>query len=198
MFPRAAERALGTCCYGASRGIDVQVDWLLGVVCFEEEELCDDGGGHGLVDLAIEADDALLYDFVSWFGEDGVPCRSYFQEPGKDVICFSRRSRLVRFVQSVERSVATYRCASHRPNNSVSKLRNNTLITWDIPLFLLQKVLVSIRAAVVGLTKALRLRRIARRRSVETLRLGIGRPTGLVAGVMSLGAFYYLRNVTTV
>lgn len=49
-----------TCCYGAAGRVDVQVDWLLGVVGFEEEELCDDGGGHGFVDFAVQADDALL------------------------------------------------------------------------------------------------------------------------------------------
>lgn len=36
------------------------MDRLLGVVGFEEEELSDDGGGHGFVDFAVEADDALL------------------------------------------------------------------------------------------------------------------------------------------
>lgn len=36
------------------------MDWFLGVVGFEEEELGDDRGGHGFVDFAIEADDALL------------------------------------------------------------------------------------------------------------------------------------------
>lgn len=51
---------MGTCCYGATGGVDIEMDWFLGVVCFEEEELGDDGGGQGLVDFAIEADDALL------------------------------------------------------------------------------------------------------------------------------------------
>jgi hypothetical protein len=49
-----------TCRHRATGGVDVKVDWFLGVVCFEEEELGDDGGGQGLVDFAIEADDALL------------------------------------------------------------------------------------------------------------------------------------------
>jgi hypothetical protein len=52
---------VSTCSYGAAGGVDVEVDWFLRVVGFEEEELGDDGGGHGLVDFAIEADDALLW-----------------------------------------------------------------------------------------------------------------------------------------
>lgn len=36
--------------------------------------------------------------FLAGFGETDVPCRSYLQESGKDVICFARR-RLVELVQ---------------------------------------------------------------------------------------------------
>lgn len=39
--------------HGASGGVDVEVDGLLRVVGFEEEELGDDAGGHGLVDFAV-------------------------------------------------------------------------------------------------------------------------------------------------
>lgn len=61
---------VGTCCYGAAGRVDIEVDWFLGVVGFEEEELGDDGGGHGLVDFAIKADDALLWRLlarVKWY-----------------------------------------------------------------------------------------------------------------------------------
>jgi hypothetical protein len=33
---------------------------LCGVICFEEEELGNDRGGEGIVDFAVEADNALL------------------------------------------------------------------------------------------------------------------------------------------
>jgi hypothetical protein len=49
-----------TCCYGASRRVDVQVDRLLWIVRLEEEELCDDRRGYGLVNLAIEANYSFL------------------------------------------------------------------------------------------------------------------------------------------
>lgn len=45
---------------GAARRVDVQRDRLRRRVGFEEEELRNDGRGEGIVDLAIEADDALL------------------------------------------------------------------------------------------------------------------------------------------
>ena len=46
-------------CDGATWGIYVEVYLLGGRVGFEEEELGGDHGGHGVVDLAIEGDDAL-------------------------------------------------------------------------------------------------------------------------------------------
>lgn len=36
------------------------MDRFLGVLGFEEEELGDDGGGHGFVYFTVEADDAFL------------------------------------------------------------------------------------------------------------------------------------------
>lgn len=39
--------------YGPSGGVDVEVDGLLGVVGFKEEELGHDAGGHGFVDFAV-------------------------------------------------------------------------------------------------------------------------------------------------
>lgn len=53
--------------------------------------------------------------------DEGQLSHSYFQEPGKDVICFASGSRLVESVQSVDESVATHRYASRRPIDSVSK-----------------------------------------------------------------------------
>ena len=44
----------------AAGRVDVERDGLFRVLGFEEEELGDDGGGDGLVDLAVQADDALL------------------------------------------------------------------------------------------------------------------------------------------
>lgn len=43
------------------------MDRFLGVIGFEEEELGDDGGGHGFVDFAIEADDSFLSCYISIF-----------------------------------------------------------------------------------------------------------------------------------
>jgi hypothetical protein len=37
------------------------MDWFLGVIGFEEEELSDDGGRHGFVDLAVQA----YYSFLN-------------------------------------------------------------------------------------------------------------------------------------
>lgn len=37
------------------------MDWFLGVIGFEEEELGDYGCGHGFVDFAIEADYSFLH-----------------------------------------------------------------------------------------------------------------------------------------
>jgi hypothetical protein len=37
------------------------VDWFLRVIGFEEEELRDDGRGHGFVDFAIQADNPFLF-----------------------------------------------------------------------------------------------------------------------------------------
>jgi hypothetical protein len=51
-----------TGCHGATGRVDVHVDWFLGVIGFEEEELCDDGGGDGPVYLTLEIDDAFLDD----------------------------------------------------------------------------------------------------------------------------------------
>ena len=50
----------------AAGGIDVERDRLRWGVGFEKEELCDYGGGEGVVHLAVQADDALLEEL----GED--------------------------------------------------------------------------------------------------------------------------------
>ena len=44
----------------SARRVDVEVDRLLRVVGFEEEELSDDARGEGLFDFTIEADDAFF------------------------------------------------------------------------------------------------------------------------------------------
>ena len=44
----------------AAGGVDVEVYGFFGGICFEEEELGDDGGGDGFVDGAVEANDAFL------------------------------------------------------------------------------------------------------------------------------------------
>jgi len=49
-----------TGCYGAAGGVDVEVDWFLWVIGFEEKELGDYGGGHGFFNFTIEADDSFL------------------------------------------------------------------------------------------------------------------------------------------
>ena len=54
----------------AARRVDVQIDWLRGILSFEEKELSDDGSGDGFIDGAIEADDAL------------------FQKAGEDVVLY--------------------------------------------------------------------------------------------------------------
>ena len=46
--------------HAAARRVDVERDGLLRVVGFEEQQLGDDHGGHGLLDLAVQADDAFL------------------------------------------------------------------------------------------------------------------------------------------
>jgi len=78
------------------------MDWFLGVIGFEEEELGDDGSGHGLLDFTIEADDALL-EVVSG---DGGRRRdtSYLEESGKDIICLAVE-QLVSRVFSVREGV---------------------------------------------------------------------------------------------
>lgn len=48
---------------GPAWAVDVEVYGLFRGVGFEEEELGDDGGGHGLVHGAVEAD----YTFLSFF-----------------------------------------------------------------------------------------------------------------------------------
>jgi ribosomal protein L15 len=57
-----------TGCYGAAGGVDVEVDWFLWVIGFEEKELGDYGGGHGFFNFTIEADDS----FLQQSGEDVV------------------------------------------------------------------------------------------------------------------------------
>ena len=49
-----------TGCDGAAWAVDVEVYWLLPVVCFEEEELGDYAGGGRFSDFAVEADDAFF------------------------------------------------------------------------------------------------------------------------------------------
>lgn len=51
-----------------ARAVDVELNRFLRGVGFEEQELGHDGGGDGLVDSAVEADDALLrgYGLVGW------------------------------------------------------------------------------------------------------------------------------------
>lgn len=44
---------------GAAGRVYIQRDRLRGVVGFEEEELRGDRGGHGVVDLTVEANDAF-------------------------------------------------------------------------------------------------------------------------------------------
>ena len=46
------------------------MDWFLGVIGFEEEELGDNGGGHGFVDFSIETDDSFL-----GFNQTSIPRR---------------------------------------------------------------------------------------------------------------------------
>ena len=50
---------------GAARGVDIEVYGFFRGVGFEEEELGNDGGGDGLVDGAVEADDTFLGREVS-------------------------------------------------------------------------------------------------------------------------------------
>lgn len=50
----------------AAGRVDVEVDWFVGALGFEEEELGDYAGAGDFVDLAIEADDA----FFEEAGED--------------------------------------------------------------------------------------------------------------------------------
>lgn len=52
----------------AAWGIDVHVDWLGGVLGFEEEKLGDDNGGGFVGDGTVDADDPLLEEA----GEDVV------------------------------------------------------------------------------------------------------------------------------
>jgi len=49
-----------TCRHGASWRIDVKVNRLCGVIGFEKEELGNDRGGEGVVNFAVETDNALL------------------------------------------------------------------------------------------------------------------------------------------
>ena len=88
----------------AAGAVDVQVDGFGGVVGFEEEELRDDGGGHGLVDVAVEADDA------------------FFQQAGEDVVlnCLS----VARVFGSWGCELA-YMCAIHLPNRLVGVAGNH-------------------------------------------------------------------------
>jgi hypothetical protein len=63
------------------------MDGFLGVICFQEEELGDDGGGHGFVDFAVQTDDTFLVFLVTCIPQ---ACRmeffSYLEQPGKDVV----------------------------------------------------------------------------------------------------------------
>jgi hypothetical protein len=85
---------VSTCSYGAAGGVDVEVDWFLRVVGFEEEELGDDGGGHGLVDFAIEADDALLWCLLVRVYGAGIAFRT-FRSREKISSVSGRRSSLL-------------------------------------------------------------------------------------------------------
>lgn len=118
---------LRTCCYGAAGGVNVEVDRFLGVVGFKEEELRDDGGGHGLVDFAIETYDALLWRKGVSEGLTRRDCtwvvlRTLSSlEKMSSVAC--RGGRLVQYVflgVAVLRRAGcreTYRCASHLPRS---------------------------------------------------------------------------------
>lgn len=46
----------------SARRIEVEVDWLRGVLGFEEKELRDDEGGGAIVDRPVDAHDALLQE----------------------------------------------------------------------------------------------------------------------------------------
>lgn len=47
------------------------MNWFGGVISFEEEELCDYRCGEGVVDFAVEADDAFLQAGLVWVGCGG-------------------------------------------------------------------------------------------------------------------------------
>jgi hypothetical protein len=55
----------------STRRVDVQRDWLRRCIRFEEEELRDDGCGEGVVNFAVEADDALLEQLGKDVGCEG-------------------------------------------------------------------------------------------------------------------------------
>jgi hypothetical protein len=40
--------------------VDIQRDWFFRIIGLEEQELCNDHGGHGFFDFAVQANDALL------------------------------------------------------------------------------------------------------------------------------------------
>ncbi|MGY2984396.1 hypothetical protein ACVI1K_001743 [Bradyrhizobium sp. USDA 4508] len=46
----------------AAIGVDVEVDRLVGVVGFEEQQLRADQAGHRIIDLAVQEDDALAQE----------------------------------------------------------------------------------------------------------------------------------------
>lgn len=71
------------------------MDWFLGVIGFEEEELGDNGCGHGFVDFSIETNNSFLES-----NQTSAQCREdgdkiYLQQSRKDIIWDNKLTRLL-------------------------------------------------------------------------------------------------------
>jgi hypothetical protein len=114
--------------------VDIQRDWLFRIVGLEEQELCNDHGGHGFFDFAVQANDALLEQTR----EDvrGFPASALQSQPWGEIGVFVEdlRPSLSRMVSVMRLRAATAGAvAAHTVGESQSDSRSTACHIWLLP-----------------------------------------------------------------